>query len=154
MYIKDDRNGFPVRKNPRMANYNYATPNYYFVTICTRDKKCIFNGYSGYKEIAEKGLRDIPKHFTSVQVDKYIVMPNHVHAIIVLEEGAKDLFTIIGQYKSYVTRCVHGIDPKLDVWQTSFHDHVIRNQQSYERIWNYIDGNKQKWKEDCYFKEE
>ena len=84
-------------------------------------------------------------------MDKYIIMPNHIHAIIVLEDGARNLSTIIGQYKSYVTRCIHKLDPRLEVWQSSYHDHVIRDQQGYEQIWNYIDGNLQKWQDDCYF---
>ena len=93
-----------------MANYDYATPNYYFVTICTSGKKCIFgsfNGCNSYGKIAEDGLLQIPLHFPNVQIDKYIIMPNHVHAIVVLEQGAKELPTIIGQYKSYVAKRIH-----------------------------------------------
>ena len=152
-----DSDRFPNRKNPRLENYDYSTPNYYFVTICTKNKSCIFGTIThpnSYGEIAEQGLLEIPAHFPNVEIDKYIVMPNHIHAIIVLQKGAKNLSTIIGQYKSYVTRCIHRENPKLEIWQTSFHDHVIRNQNSYEHIWNYIDGNRQKWQEDCYFTEE
>lgn len=149
-----DQDRFPVRKHPRMRNYDYTTPNYYFVTICTKHKACIFGSatqISTYGRIAQQGLLEIPKHFPGIRMDKYIVMPNHIHAIIVLEDGARNLSTIIGQYKSYVTRCIHKLDPRLEVWQSSYHDHVIRDQQGYEQIWNYIDGNLQKWQDDCYF---
>ena len=152
-----DQDRFHTRKHPRMAHYDYATPNYYFVTICTNNKRCIFGTLyrnNVYGDMAETGLQEIPNHFDKVHINKYIIMPNHIHAIVVLENGAKELPVIIGQYKAYVTRKIHEIDPDLEVWQTSFHDHVIRNQSSYERIWNYIDGNRQKWQEDCYFAEE
>ena len=152
-----DRDRFPVRKNPRMEGYNYATPNYYFVTVCTKNKKCLFASHTkcnGFGKLAEAALREIPEHFAHIQIDKYVIMPNHIHAIVVLEEGAASLSTVIGQYKSYVTRQIHKIAPDTEVWQASFHDHVIRNKESYLRIWNYIDGNWQKWQEDCYFTEE
>ena len=154
--MNEDEDRFHIRKHPRMARYDYATPNYYFVTICTKNKKCIFGSVHQnhmYGEIAEMGLLEIPKHFDKVYIDKYIVMPNHIHMIVVLEKGAKELPTVIGQYKAYVSRKIHAIDPTQEVWQSSFHDHVIRNQSAYEHIWNYIDGNRQKWQEDCYFTE-
>ena len=113
-----------------MAHYDYATPNHYFVTICTKDKRCIFGTLhrnNVYGDLAEIGLLEIPKHFDKVHIDKYIVMPNHIHAIVILEDGAKELSTIIGQYKAFVTRKIHEIDPGVAVWQVSFHDHVIRN---------------------------
>ena len=137
-----------------MRDYDYSTPNYYFVTICTKGKMCLFGteiGCGHYGKIAEQGLLEIPRHFAGVRIDKYIVMPNHVHAIVVLGENAKNLSMVVGQYKSYVTRCIHKLDPMLEVWQKSYHDHVIRDQKGYEQIWNYIDGNLQKWQEDCYF---
>ena len=155
--MNEDQDRFHIRKHPRMAYYDYTTPNYYFVTICAKNKKCIFGTLhqnNMYGDIAQKGLLEIPKHFDKVYIDKYIVMPNHIHAIIVLENGAKALPTVIGQYKAYVSREIHRIDPTKEVWQSSFHDHVIRNQSAYERIWNYIDGNREKWQEDCYFAEE
>ena len=155
--METDEDRFHIRKHPRMPQYNYATPNYYFVTICTKNKRCIFGTGSRnnvYGDLAEAGLKKIPEHFDKVRVDKYAIMPNHIHAIVVLEDGADALPTVIGQYKSYVTRKIHEIDPDVAVWQTSFHDHVIRNQKSYERIWSYIDSNRQKWQEDCYFAEE
>ena len=152
-----DADRFPARKHPRISGYDYSTPNYYFVTICTNNKRCIFGTQSQsnvYADLAEAGLKKIPAHFDKVRIDKYIIMPNHIHVIVVLDNGAKALPTVIGQYKSYVARKIHEIDPDVSVWQTSFHDHVIRNQKSYEQIWNYIDGNRQKWQEDCYFAEE
>lgn len=151
---QDDR--FPSRKHPRMKHYDYSTPNYYFVTICTHNKQCLFgkpgklnrNGLA-----AEKGILEIGKHFAHIKVDTYTVMPNHVHIILVLEPGCAGLPIVLGQYKSYVTKQIHADWPELTVWQSSYHDHVIRNQKSYENIWLYIEANPANWEKDCFFTE-
>ena len=95
----------------------------------------------------------ISKVFPGVVVDKYVVMPNHIHAIIVLKEHGVGLSTVIGQYKTAVTRKIRSAAPNMIVWQRSFHDHIIRNQKSYELIWSYIDSNPYRWKEDLFFVE-
>ena len=150
----NDSDRFPNRKRPRLASFNYSTPNYYFITICTHNKKCIFgkpNQLNAFGNIALQALTDIQRHFPNVTVDKAVVMPNHVHAIIVLDGHGTNLSVVVGLYKSYVSKQIHNISPNLKVWQTSFHDHVIRGQQSYEKIWNYIDGNPSKWEDDCFY---
>jgi len=101
-------------------------------------------------------LKELNIHYQGVRIDKMVVMPNHIHAIVVIGCGNKDgeypsLNTVIGQYKSGVSRKIHGQLPDLTVWQRSYHDHVIRNRTDYEKIWNYIDGNPSKWIEDCYY---
>ena len=78
-------------------------------------------------------------------------MPNHVHAIIVLTDDKTKLSDVVCSYKSYVTKKIHELQPDMKVWQSSFHDHVIRNQQSYEKIWLYIEGNPMNWDKDCFF---
>ena len=148
----DDR--FPRRKNPRLKQYDYATENYYFVTICTGEKKCIFgtpDQLNSFGMFAKEGLLSLENHFPTVKMDSFVVMPNHIHAIIALSADSVKLTTVVGSYKSYVTKKIHEMDPKIKVWQSSFHDHVIRNQQSYEKIWNYIEYNPMKWEEDCFY---
>lgn len=156
MPIDDNANRFHSRKNPRLKHYDYSTPNYYFVTICTHNMLCLFgdpDNLNRNRLAAEKGILEIVEHFANVRVDKYAVMPNHVHMILVLEPGCcTTLPTIVGQYKSYVTRRIHAQQPGLVVWQTSYHDHVIRSQKGYENIWLYIEANPSNWKKDCYFK--
>ena len=145
---------FPQRKSPRLQNFDYATPNYYFVTICADQKKKLFGNeqcLNLYGQIAENEFSEIMKHLPTVAIDKFVVMPNHVHVIIILEDSTIKLSTVIGQYKSVVSRKIHKYDADLKVWQKSYHDHVIRNQESYEKIWSYIDTNPIKWSEDCYF---
>ena len=150
----DDR--FPERKNPRIRGYDYATPNYYFITICTHHKKCLFwtNGkLNCLGQIAYDAVQQIPTHFPQNRVEQFVIMPNHIHMILVVEPGGADTSVVVGSFKSYVTRIVHGSDPQLKVWQTSYHDHVIRNQLQYERIWIYIESNPMRWEKDCFYVE-
>lgn len=151
-YNNTDR--FPVRKNPRLKHFDYSSQNYYFVTICTHQKTCIFgepSALSTLGEIAKVCLKDISKHFPGVQTDKCVVMPNHVHAILILQGGTQHLPTVVGAYKAAVSKRIHSIFPGMSVWQSSFHDHVIRSQSDYERIWAYIDTNALRWSEDCFY---
>ena len=154
MYIHEDSSRFPKRKNPRMTHFDYTSANYYFITVCTHNRECVF-GTSGHLnvlgQLAQKGIENIPLHFPGVKMDKYVVMPNHIHAIVVLEQPQVSLSTIIGQLKAFVSKEAHKIHPDLQLWQTSFHDHVIRSQSSYEKIWLYIDGNPLNWEKDCFY---
>ena len=154
MNTRIDRSKYPSRKNPRHRSIDYSAPNYYFITICTDGKKCIFgkaNQLNEFGNIAYDGFRQIPQHYSDVFVDKCVVMPNHVHAILVLTGNQTKLSDVVCSYKSYVTKKIHELQPDRKVWQTSFHDHVIRNQQAYEKIWLYIEGNPMNWDKDCFF---
>ena len=151
-----DEERFPKRKSPRITGYDYATPNYYFITICTHEKNCIF--WSGGKlntfgQIAFDAAMQISAHFPGNRVDSFVVMPNHIHMILVVEPGGTDATVVIGQYKSQVSKEIHKIDPKRKIWQTSFHDHGIRNYRQYQHIREYIETNPMRWKEDCFFVE-
>ena len=144
----------PSRKPTRIPHYDYATPNYYFVTICCNKKHCIFGTVDQPNincEIAKVCMESIPQIFPSIVVDKYVVMPNHVHAILVLQDNRVDLTTVVGQYKTAVTRRIRSLTPNLLVWQRSFHDHIIRDQKRYELIWSYIDTNQYRWKDDKFY---
>ena len=145
---------YPNRKNPRLKGYNYATPGYYFLTICTDGKRCLFwnNGKcNDLGIIASQAVKEIPLHTSTVKIDKYVIMPNHVHMIVVLEDKITNLSVVIGQYKSYVSKKIHEIKSDLKVWQVSFHDHKIRNQKQYEKIWMYIENNPIQWELDCFY---
>ena len=147
---------FFSRKSPRMPRYDYSTENYYFVTICTHEKRCLFgdpqrNNWLG--ALVRQHIGQIEKHYNSAYVDKYAVMPNHVHMILILNNGENNPVVplIIGQFKRGVTKEIRTVHPSRIVWQRSFHDHIIRNQAGYEKIWTYIDNNPRKWEEDCFF---
>ena len=86
----------------------------------------------------------------NVFVDKYVIMPNHIHLIIVIKGGramhAPTVSNIIGQMKSFVTKRVG-----IPIWQKSFYDHIIRDEADYLRIAEYMENNPAKWAEDKYF---
>ena len=147
---------FPKRKSPRIPGFDYSSVNYYFVTICTHDKQCIFGNPGNLNwmgEIEEENLCMISVLYPQIKLDKYVVMPNHIHAILaVTDDGMKvDISTVLGQYKMSVTKKIRIKKPDFMVWQRSYHDHVIRNQAGYEKIWTYIDSNPLKWEEDCFY---
>ncbi|MCL2351103.1 MAG: transposase [Firmicutes bacterium] len=89
----------------------------------------------------------------NVKIDKYVIMPNHIHMIVDIGQNADDrgrssLQQTIRSIKSYVTKWAG-----YPIWQPRFYDHVVRNEEDYRRIWQYIDENPVKWKEDRYYKQ-
>ena len=144
------------RKPTRIPNYDYSQDNYYFVTICTHNKQCIFGKPGQINRLGAIVAEEFEKlaiRYQTVKIDKYVIMPNHVHAILDVQESGEnaDLNVIIGQYKMAVTKRIRELKPGFEVWQRSYHDHVIRNQSRYERIWSYIEDNPRKWEEDCFY---
>ena len=149
----------PKRKSPRIPGYDYATGNYYFITICTHKKKCIFGKPEILNElgmVAKVNIESIPKYYPQITVEKFVVMPNHIHMILVLDncentDKMPSVTKVVGQYKMSVTKEIHKRNKDLQVWQRSFHDHIIRNQEGYNNIWEYIEYNPVKWEEDCFY---
>ncbi|MBR4949987.1 MAG: transposase [Clostridia bacterium] len=156
---------FHYRKPTRLREFDYSQNGYYFITICTKNKKCILSQIVGeglcalpsiiLTAIGEKvydAIKYINENYNGVKVDKYIIMPNHIHLIISNQTGGDgtpplQVYDIIGRLKSFTTKQYGDI-----LWQRSFHDHIIRGEKDYFEIWNYIDTNAQKWKEDCFYK--
>ena len=143
---------YPNRRQNRLNGYDYSNENKYFVTICTDKRNRYFwteNRINSFGRIAENELQETCNHFKCVQVDKHVVMPNHIHLILTigckpelrLQQSFPTLSTVIGQYKSAVSRKIHLINPKITVWQKSFHDRIIRNEAEYLKLWKYIDEN-------------
>ena len=160
------------RKQLRLKGWDYSTPAYYFITICTQDKKKLFPVGAApcgrldlAGDLAERWLKKLPEKFPQVLLDKYVVMPNHIHFIIRItppgETGGHmgpPLQRVVGWYKTMSTnewvRLVR--EGKLSsfdkhLWQRSYYDHIIRDEADYLRIWRYIDTNPAKWTEDCYY---
>ena len=154
---------FPNRKPNRLSDYDYSRNGAYFITICTKDSKCILShivedtsvgatiGRPQVKpteigNIVIARIEAIQTIYYVVKVDKYIIMPNHVHLIIMIdiEYGrpmvAPTVSRIVNQFKGAVTKTA-----KQPVWQKGFHDHVIRNEEDYLTRWQYIDENPKKW---------
>ena len=156
----------PKRKSTRLRDYDYSTPGAYFVTICTKDRECILSKIvvgEGFHALlqniltpigqeVEKTIQYIGDNYIGTKIDKYIIMPNHIHLIVSLENtggrGNPPLQNITGQLKSFVMqKCGENI------WQRSFHDHIIRGDADYKQIWEYIDTNHLKWEKDCFYNE-
>ena len=153
-----------LRKPNRLKDYDYSSNGYYFVTICTYNKAHIFGSVidgtvlmNQFGCIAAEELENIACHYELIFAIKYVVMPNHVHAIIVInnEERSRPfptaLPTVVGLYKSGVSKRIHQLNPDLNIWQKSFYDHIIRDENEYLRVWKYIDDNPLKWDKDEYF---
>ncbi len=156
----------PKRKPTRLRNYNYSQSGYYFITICTHNRKNILCDIVGeglcalpqikltpIGESVNNAIKYIDKNYNGVSVDKYVIMPNHIHFIIKIEtvtggDGTPPLrvYDIIGRLKSFTTHEYGNI-----LWQRSFNDHIIRGEKDYLKIWNYIDVNPQKWEDDCFY---
>ena len=102
--------------------------------------------------VTQRAILQIPAHYPGVRVDHYVVMPNHVHMILVLPEDggralrAPTLSRIIRAWKETVTKTLG-----RPIWQRSFYDHIIRDENDYRQIWNYIDTNPAKWAGDRYY---
>lgn len=152
-------NNLLKRKRNRLNNYNYGENGAYFITVCTKNREKIFWETEESTQIRlseigriteEKILRIDEIYNNSVKVDKFVIMPNHIHLIIFINGRrpmvAPTVSRVIQQLKGAVSK-----DLDLNIWQKSFHDHVIRNEKDYREIWKYIDENPQKWQEDCYF---
>ncbi|MGN1004614.1 MAG: transposase [Oscillospiraceae bacterium] len=159
----------PRRKPNRLRDYDYSQPGAYFVTICTRGRENIFwrenvgadiirlgtpagDLLSRYGKIAECAILAISDHYTGVTVDQYVVMPNHLHILVRISEtggrliAAPTLSTVIGQLKRHVAKQIG-----QPIWQRSFYDHIIRNEDDYRTIWEYIANNPAKWTEDRFY---
>jgi len=156
----------PNRKINRLQNYNYSQNGAYFVTICTKDKQCIFGEVvpvgagidrpkmelSNIGKIVEGCINEVSKIYKNVNVDKFVIMPNHMHMIIEINGCGRSMpaptvSSIICQLKSVSSK-----QAGIVIWQKGFYDHIIRNQNDYDSIWNYIDTNPDKWLEDEYYK--
>ena len=153
----------PTRKPNRLTEYDYSTPNAYFITVCTQDRKNLFWTDAGAPVdcpenipltnlgmMVKQVVYDIARHYPSITVDHAVVMPNHIHLLLQIKTdidgrpmAAPTISTVINQTKGAASKMAG-----FSVWQKGFYDHVIRNDNDYRDIWNYIEGNPAKWAED------
>ncbi|HBK71216.1 MAG TPA: hypothetical protein DDZ39_06105 [Flavobacteriaceae bacterium] len=172
-------------KSARLQNWDYGSNGMYFITICTQNREHFFgeiiDGKMQLTEIgkmAEKYWHEIPEHFPFVKLGKFVVMPNHMHGIIIIDKmddapamvetqnfaslrttassknkfgpQSKNLASIVRGYKIGVTKNARKINANFG-WQSRFHDHIIRNNKSFNNISNYIINNPKKWDEDKFY---
>jgi len=148
---------FETRKRNRIPNFDYSLPNYYYLTLCTHNRNCYFGKPDQLNDIGitvKSHIERLDTSYPQVRVDKYVVMPNHIHMILVLEgKKTPEIPHIISQFKGAVSKEIRKKYPGLQLWQRSYYDHVIRDQLGYEQIWLYIEGNPQCWEKDDHFVE-
>jgi putative transposase len=162
----------------RLKGHDYSKGSRYFITICTQGKTIWFGNIlnkqmilSESGQIAKKLWQNLTDHFSFVSLDEYVIMPDHVHGIIVINPLADDsvrqqpqpiqhtpinefmssispkpgsLATVIRSYKSAVSKNIHLFDHGFS-WQTRYYDHLIRSDAELERIRKYITDNPDKW---------
>ena len=125
------------RKHLRLRGYDYRENGYYFVTLCTKDRKSYFVSEKDKSLIQEK-IEQIPLFFPGVTIDQAVVMPNHVHVIFIIQSSDKSLGQVIQAFKSWVTRA-WGLG--RSIWQPNYYEHVIRNEMALHKIREYIVNN-------------
>ena len=162
----------PKRKSPRLANWDYSSSGAYFVTVCTRGKERLLGTVVGggvydapqvqltARGKAAQGILLQMEEYKTVKVEKAVIMPNHIHLLLFVREGecagssqapnptnaAVPLFVFL------LKRKCNRICGE-NIWQRSYHDHIVRDEADYQRIWEYIETNPAKWREDCFYSE-
>ncbi len=134
------------------------------MTICTTNRRCILSTVVGQGlapaeicltpigKLCEAELVALEDRYHNIKIDKYVIMPNHIHVIINLRETAgaspcPTLSDIVGAFKSLAARKCG----QKGLFQSSFYDHVIRGENDYREIWEYIENNPSKWHEDRFY---
>ena len=162
------------RRSIRLQTYDYCQPGAYFVTICTQHRECFLGEViDGEMQFTIRGIIageswfHLPEHFPHVELDEFVVMPNHIHGIVLLienfpggDKGAvsaplrgqhkQTLGKIVAYYKYQTTKIINQIDgtPRNRIWQRNYYERIIRNTQELENTQQYIITNPQHWTTD------
>ena len=167
----------------RLQGYDYSNPGYYFITICSKNRNRIFSfiikeplpvrgrqaapqlGDSPSSpveikltipgEIIKKEWEDIPNYYSHISLDEFVIMPDHIHGILHLNQrqtsNEQTISAIIRSFKSRVSNTYlkyiykNNLNVSAKIWQRSFHDHIIRNEKALIVIRKYIKNNPEKW---------
>lgn len=162
-------NKLQTRKQIRLKDYDYSNNGCYFVTICTKNRipflwKTTLAGnlrlldsdfhhtLSEYGLIVDKAIKDIPVHYPYVTVEEYVIMPDHIHLLLTISQCDDNgillfvpncsLSTIVGQLKRIVS-----MKTGISLWQKSYYEHIIRNENDYQQTCEYIQNNPLKYKD-------
>ncbi len=165
------------RRSIRLPQYDYTRAGAYFVTLCCHQKKCLFGEIergimelNAIGEVVQQVWLNLPNHFPQVELDDFVIMPNHLHGIVCLL-GNDDLINsepsitpttqmlngtikgslgaILQNFKSVSTRRVNKVTRNSGtIWQRNYYERVIRGDRAYENIKRYIQQNPLKWEQD------
>ena len=165
----------PQRNHPRLKDYDYSRKGAYFITFCVKDMVTELGSVgrdalgapimklSEYGIIIHKEIEGTSLHYEGVSIDTFIIMPNHIHMIITIQNGSiEQAHNHFGAPEAsrptmLIPRIIAIIKKKtnkqygFNMWQRSFYEHIIRNEAEYLRIWQYIIENPAKWAEDKYY---
>ncbi len=169
----------PGRHSIRLRGHDYAGPGHYFVTLCTEDRLCLFgdviDGEMALNElgrIADEEWLKSAEIRSEIELDRYVVMPNHMHGLVVFQpqqarppgsqpakpararhqRPKRSLGSFMGGYKSAVTTGINRLraTPGVRVWQRNYWDHIVRTERALRAIRRYIDNNPARWSLDRY----
>jgi REP element-mobilizing transposase RayT len=161
----------PIRKKIRLTDYNYSQNGFYFITICSHKHKPILGHIeedemilNDYAEKVDLLLINMSDKQQNIILDKYVFMPNHIHMVLVVENDdlsdihETGIIEFVQEFKSkavmiYIKGVKEGLYEPFSkkIWQRSYYDSIIRNKDTYDLIWNYIDNNPLKWSLDKYY---
>jgi REP element-mobilizing transposase RayT len=150
-------------KNTRIKNYDYSTTGHYFVTICTSNRKnvlcTIVEAFPQVEQfqyktiltdigkVVDKYINNIRKVYSNITLDCYVIMPNHIHLIVVMgNKSTLALSQIIRSLKIIISKEIGGV-----IWQENYYEHIIRCEQDLYETRKYIENNPSKWCEDKYY---
>jgi putative transposase len=148
------------RKSTRLKNFDYSSAGAYFVTICAFQRECIFGEITkGEMILSSAGehmlevWEGLLSRFPSLELDAFVVMPNHVHGVICLTGEGSEAVTISTVLRAFKSLSARAINQELGcaerpAWQKRFWDRVIRDEAELERTRTYILNNPQSWAED------
>ena len=150
------------RRSIRLKGYDYTQPGAYFVTICTWQRNNLFGEISNKKiqlspfgEVIQVHWDNLPKHYSYLKLDEFVIMPNHVHGIIVLTDDfackkRHGLPEIIRGFKTFSARRINKMRhlSRVSVWQRGYYEHIIRHEKSLNAIREYIIKNPLSWDKD------
>ena len=145
------------RKNIRLSGYDYSRVGAYFVTICTTERAPVFwkdflcPELSPSGVIAVEEIRALGERFSSVRIEKYVIMPDHVHILLTLRRQGQSpcptLCSVVGAFKSISTKRVNreAGAPGEKIWQARYYEHIVRGEEDFLATWRYIEENPARW---------
>jgi len=157
------------RRLIRLREYDYKQAGAYFITVVAHGRAVLFGEIAGgetrlneFGQIVERAWADLPEHYLNVQCDAFVVMPNHIHGIIMLgepivEAGLKpaptrrhELPEIVRALKTFSARRINEMrhTPRASVWQRNYYEHIIRGDRELLRVREYILNNPLDWEND------
>jgi REP element-mobilizing transposase RayT len=146
------------RRSIRLQGYDYTQAGLYFITICIWQRECLLDHIvnstvelNPYGQVVLYNWNFLAKKFSNVELGEFVIMPNHIHGVIkLIESGNEPLSEVIRSFETSSTRRINQIRESrgVPVWQRNYYEHIIRNEESFNRICEYIVNNPLSWEQD------